>query len=251
MRKRLLAGNWKMNKSIAELSSFFESFSKELANEKRENVEVLFAAPYLQLAEANKLASSLGIKIASQNVHFEESGAYTGEVSIGMLKEIGVNATLIGHSERRQYFGETDESVSKKVEVCLKSGMTPIACVGETKEDRESNKTEEVLKTQIDAIISKLDDIGDLVVAYEPVWAIGTGLTASNEQAQQAHAFIRSLFTEKYGKEVSSKLRILYGGSAKPSNIEGLLEQPDIDGGLVGGASLKPADFAEMVKKAL
>ncbi|MBF0440532.1 MAG: triose-phosphate isomerase [Oligoflexales bacterium] len=253
MRKKLMAGNWKMNKLISELSLFFNDFAKDLKLQKGskiENVDIVFAVPFLQLAEAKKLAEPYGFEIAAQNVHFEPSGAFTGEISIGMLKEIGIMKTLVGHSERRQFFGETDESVAKKVSVCLKSGITPIACVGETKEERVSGKTENVLTAQMMAIMNMIDNPTGLVIAYEPVWAIGTGLTATDDQAAEAHRFIRKLIRDKYGS-LADELRILYGGSAKPSNIAGLLSKQDIDGGLVGGASLAPSDFASMVRSAM
>jgi triosephosphate isomerase len=254
MRKKLLAGNWKMNKGIKDLAPFFKDFGGEIGlssgSSPLNKVDVLFAVPFLQLAEARKITAGTGIRIAAQNVHFEASGAFTGEISVSMLKEIGVDATLIGHSERRQYFGETDTTVMKKVQMCLDNGVTPIICIGETKEERQSGVTNEVLSRQVSAVLEVIAHPEQVIFAYEPVWAIGTGLTATNEQAQEAHAFIRSLLTKKYQDE-AQKVQILYGGSANPANIDGLLQQPDIDGGLVGGASLKPADFATMVKAAL
>jgi triosephosphate isomerase len=259
MRKKIIAGNWKMNKTIAEITPFFESFSKEmqsLAKMKNrsvsnEKVETVIAVPFLQLQEAKKAATSFGnITVAAQNVHFELSGAFTGEISASMLGEIGVKMTLVGHSERRQYFGETDETVTKKVKTCLSNRITPIICVGETKEERLAGITNDILSRQVSAVLSAVENPTEVIFAYEPVWAIGTGLTATQDQAQDAHFYIRQLLHRRYG-DLSSRVSILYGGSATPQNIEGLLDQPDIDGGLVGGASLKPVDFAKMVDAAL
>ena len=265
MRKKILAGNWKMNKTIADLAPFFDTFDKELNSEVKTRlkkcskegdkaidlgVDVVIAVPFLQLHEARRVASSFGqIVIAAQNVHFEVSGAYTGEISAGMLTEIGVTMSLVGHSERRQYFGETDETVTKKVKTCLTNKITPIICVGETKEERLAGVTNDVLSRQVCSVFSVIENPLDVIFAYEPVWAIGTGLTATNDQAQDAHAFIRKLLQKSYGK-LSDDVSILYGGSASPQNIEGLMRQIDIDGGLVGGASLKPADFAKMINTA-
>ena len=254
-RRRLLAGNWKMNKSIAELPAFFEAFAKEAGllsgNANATRIDLMFAVPYTMLARTAELAKPWGIKIAAQNVHFEASGAFTGEVSISMLKELGVDWTLVGHSERRQYFGETDDSVAKKISACLSGGVTPVACIGETRIERETGVTNQVIARQLDAILSAASaNASRLVIAYEPVWAIGTGLSATSGQAQEVHKFIRARIAEKSGIPAADKIRILYGGSATPANIEELLKQPDIDGGLVGGASLKSADFAKMVQAA-
>jgi triosephosphate isomerase len=250
MRKNMMAGNWKMNKTNGELEDFFGSFDTHSAfdAEMAEKVDVLFAVPYTLLANAQKIAGAGAIRIASQNMHAELSGAFTGEVSAIMLKDIGVTATLIGHSERRQYFNETDESVAAKVFTALREGIMPIACVGETLEEREAGKTSEVVERQVKAILTAAKDPGDLVLAYEPVWAIGTGKTASPEQAQEVHGLIRGLIKDSYGQATADKMRILYGGSAKPANIDELLAQPDIDGGLVGGASLNAKDFGRMVE---
>jgi triosephosphate isomerase len=251
-RTRLMAGNWKMNKLSSELEPFFREFAAALGLDKDETitdrVDILFAVPYLLLDRAAQLAEPMGIRVAAQNVHSEANGAFTGEVSLGMLKEIGVTATLIGHSERRQYFGETDESVARKTKAALAAGFMPIACVGETLEEREEGRTEAVVTRQVKAVLDTIDSPKDLVLAYEPVWAIGTGRSATSGQAQEVHATIRRLIAQRFGDGVAAKMRILYGGSANPANIDELLKQPDIDGGLVGGASLKPQDFAKMVK---
>lgn len=247
-RKKMIAGNWKMNKLPSEAGDFFPSFF-EAAKWNKDAVDVVFAVPALHIDRLLDISEESGVIIAPQNIHWEESGAFTGEVSIPMIKDLGLNYALVGHSERRQYFSETDDTVAKKVKALLSSGMVPIACVGEMLEERESGKMESVIKAQVSAILDVMSDWKEIVIAYEPVWAIGTGKTASNEQAQEVHALIRGLFKERFGADADG-LQILYGGSAKPSNIAGLLEQDDIDGALVGGASLKPADFAAMVSTA-
>jgi triosephosphate isomerase len=255
MRVRMLAGNWKMNKTIAELQPFFDAFGHEvgLASDVQltERVDLLFAVPYPLLERATRLAEPRGIRIAAQNVHFEASGAFTGEVSLPMLRELGVTASLIGHSERRQYFGETDQSVARKTRAAVEAGFLPIVCVGETLAERERGETEAVVTRQTRAFLDELKDPGELVVAYEPVWAIGTGRSATSAQAQEVHKLIRGLLATKFGAGVAGEIRILYGGSATPANIEELVAQPDIDGALVGGASLKAADFARMVRSAV
>ncbi len=254
MRKKLLAGNWKMHKLAGELPGFFTEFVAALGtspDKVADRCEVLFAAPYTLLAKASELATPRGIRIAAQNVHFEAQGAYTGEISLPMLKDIGVLATLIGHSERRQYYNETDETVQKKTAAALAAGVTPIVCVGETLAERDGGTTDSVVRRQVEAAVAGIKDPKDLVIAYEPVWAIGTGRSATSAQAQDVHKLIRKVWATLYGDAHAAKVRILYGGSANPANIAELLKQPDIDGGLVGGASLKPADFATMVRVTL
>ena len=250
MRKNLIAGNWKMNNTGKDLEVYMSEFVATLSDDFSkisESTDILFSVPYLILEKANKIAKAYGIKIAAQNVNEHLSGAYTGEVSAPMLNELGINYCLVGHSERRQYYNESNQSVATKTAVCLNNGITPIVCIGESLEQRESGETNTVLIEQIKPVMDVVDDIKNVILAYEPVWAIGTGLTASNEQAEEAHKVIRTQLRSKYGED-SDKVQILYGGSAKPTNIGGLLEQENIDGGLVGGASLKPADFAEMIK---
>ncbi len=220
----LIAGNWKMFKGPAEARGFFDAF------EPPEGVDVVVCPPYASLAAAVES----GAKIYAQNVHWEPTGAYTGEVSPQMLLELGVQGALVGHSERRQLFGESDEAVARRARAALEAGLGVIACVGETLEQRESGDTELVLKIQVEAIAFAAGEHENLVLAYEPVWAIGTGRTATPEQAREAHAFIRSLLDRP----------ILYGGSVKPDNAAELLSQPGIDGALVGGASLEPDTFA-------
>lgn len=254
-RRRLMAGNWKMNKTNADLSAFFEAFCREAGLSKSSaasssEIEILFAAPFTLLSKTNELAAPFGIHTAAQNIHFEENGAFTGETSTTMLKDVGIHWTLVGHSERRQYFAESDETVAKKITKCLSSGITPIACLGETRAERESGTTESVVERQLLAILNAAStQVEKIVIAYEPVWAIGTGLAATSAQAQDVHRFIRAIVAKKSGEKIASEIRILYGGSANAANIAELLSQPDIDGALVGGASLKPAEFAQMVIK--
>lgn len=250
-RTRMLAGNWKMQKLNRELEDFFTAFDHEVGldhgSSPEAGIDILFAVPCTLLAEAVRFATPRGFHIASQNVHWEPSGAFTGEVSIAMVQEVGVSATLIGHSERRQYFGETDATVALKVKAALSAGMMPILCVGETLHEREAGDTDRVVRRQLEVALGEVQDLGDLVIAYEPVWAIGTGRSATSQQAQEVHAMIRSLVEDLYGQSAAATTRILYGGSANPQNIAELLAQSDIDGALVGGASLKPGDFARMV----
>ncbi len=249
MRKPMIAGNWKMNMMIGDLEGYMRAFLSGIEKVSAvDQVDICFSTPFLQLAEAQKILTKTPILVAAQNVHFENAGAFTGEISLPMLTEVGVKTVIVGHSERRQYFSETDETVALKTAAAIKNGFLPIVCVGETQEERESDKTKEVIENQVKTVFNSVQDITKTVIAYEPVWAIGTGLTASNEQAQEVHGFIRALIAEKYGRQAAEAVRILYGGSAKPANIGQLLDQPDIDGGLVGGASLKPESFLEMVQ---
>lgn len=250
MRKNMLAGNWKMNMSAASTKEYFSAMSDKLASQAgAENIDLVIGAPYTLLATAVESKPST-FSIASQSVHWEDTGAFTGEISPAMLKELGVTHAIIGHSERRQFFGETDETVLKRTEKALQVGITPIVCVGELLADREAGNTEAVVKSQVEAVIKNIPATAELVIAYEPVWAIGTGLAATSDQAEQVHAFIRGLLVEAYGDDIAGKIRILYGGSMKPANIDELMSQPNVDGGLVGGASLKPNDFFEMIKVA-
>ena len=244
MRKPVIVGNWKMNKTQAETVEFIKAVDSQVTNTATWGI----AVPYLALEIAKKHASNL--VIASENLHFEDSGAYTGEISTTMLKEINIDWVIIGHSERRQYFGETDETVNLKTKKALKDDLTPIVCVGETLEQFEANLTKDVCKTQIVAAFKDVCPkcVSKVIIAYEPVWAIGTGKTATNEIAQNVCSFIRSVITELYGLETANQVRIQYGGSVKPDGIKTLLEQPDIDGALVGGASLVAESYLEMIK---
>jgi len=248
-RTPLIAANWKMNKTLAETEAFFDGFVPG-ANELS-GVDVVICPPATALVTAANRAKDTRIKVAAQNMHFEQSGAFTGELAAPMLTEFGAWGTILGHSERREYFGETDEALAKKVPVALDAGLTPILCVGESEAERDAGETEAVLARQLDADLAEVDAsrLGDVVIAYEPIWAIGTGRTATNEQAQEAIAFIRSRLAER-DADAAAKTRILYGGSMKPGNAAELLAQPDIDGGLVGGASLDPDDFLAICRAA-
>lgn len=246
-RKPVIAGNWKMNTLPAEGAELAKSLKSSLA--WIEGVDVIIAPPFTHLYPVGEETFGSHIQLAAQNMHAKESGAYTGEISAAMLQQSGCRFVIIGHSERRQYFGETDESVNEKVIAALANHLTPIVCVGETLEEREADKTLEVIANQLSGALKGLTAEGwkDIIVAYEPVWAIGTGKTASNEQAQEVHGFIRSEIEKSLGKAVAEQTRILYGGSVKPDSICGLMDQQDIDGALVGGASLKAEDFVKIV----
>ena len=246
MRKPFIAGNWKMYKTAADAVAFAEEFKKIYAPS---DVRVAIAAPYTQLWALKKAFEGTGIGVAAQNMHWEDQGAFTGEVSAPMLKEIGVDYCIIGHSERRQYFAETDETVNKKVRKALASGILPILCCGESLETRDAGQEKEFVGAQIRADFADIEaeDAKKVTVAYEPIWAIGTGRTASPQQAQDMCAYIRTVLTELYGEDISEEITIQYGGSVKPANATELMSQDDIDGALVGGASLKPADFLEIV----
>ena len=246
MRKPFIAGNWKMYKTAAQAVEFAEEFKKIY---RPSDVRVAIAAPYTQLWALKKAFEGTGIGVAAQNMHWEDQGAFTGEVSAPMLKEIGVDYVIIGHSERREYFGETDDTVNRKVKKALASGILPILCCGESLKIREAGKEKLFVEGQIRADFDGIpaEDAVKITVAYEPIWAIGTGKTATPAQAQEMCAFIRDMLAGIYGEDVSEEIAIQYGGSVKPSNASELMDQVDIDGALVGGASLKPADFLEIV----
>jgi triosephosphate isomerase len=254
MRKKMIAGNWKMNKVVSEVPDFFRVFSSACGLSKDRNVsskiDILFAVPSVLLDACRITAAGMGIQVAAQNIHQEFSGAYTGEVSLPMLSDIGINATLIGHSERRQYFGETNLSVAQKAASAQKAGFLSVVCFGETLDQRNAGQTEAVIKDQLDPVFDIISGLNNIVLAYEPVWAIGTGVSATSAQAQSAHEYIRNLARARFGSSADS-LRILYGGSANSKNIGELLTKPDIDGALIGGASLKPDEIGSMVVKAL
>lgn len=242
-RRPVIAGNWKMNKTIEETKELIEIL-KPLV--KDATAEVVFAPTFVNLAAAVEATKGTNIGIAAQNMFYEESGAFTGEVSGEMLKAIDVNYVILGHSERRQYFAETDEAVNKKTLKALALGLTPIVCCGETLEEREAGKAEEKVVSQIKTGLAGIDDITKVIVAYEPIWAIGTGKTASNEQADEACGWVRTAIADMYGKEAAEATRVQYGGSVKPANVKELMAMDNIDGALVGGASLT-ADFAKIV----
>jgi triosephosphate isomerase (TIM) len=249
MRKPFMAGNWKMNGSVSHVKEFTDGFS--VSEEIVKKREIVICAPFALLPICMEYGSARKpyIKIGAQNVHWEPKGAYTGEISVVMLKEVGCYCCIVGHSERRQYFGETNEIVNKKMNALLNGGVLPIVCVGETLEERESGRTEAVVSGQIKGSVlasAETNDLSEIVVAYEPVWAIGTGKTATSAQAEEVCAMIRGMLNESLGETVGEEIRILYGGSMNPANVDELMAQPNIDGGLVGGASLKPADFSRI-----
>ena len=237
-----------MFKTAAETRVFVKGFRPLVASVK--DREIVLCAPYTALWALTEELKGSAIGSGSQNAHWEEKGAFTGEISVGMLKEIGVRFAVVGHSERRLYFGETDATVNKRMLAVLAGGLTPITCIGETLQEREANQTFKVLERQIKEGLKGLTSPASIVIAYEPVWAIGTGKTATPAQAEEAHAFIRKEYAKLYGDAAASAVRILYGGSVKPDNMATLMKEPDIDGGLVGGASLDVDSFAKIVKYA-
>jgi len=246
MRTPIIAGNWKMNMTPKQATQLIEELKPLVSDAK---TTVVVCVPAIDIPAAKQALRGSKIKLGAQNVHFAESGAYTGELSAQMLKEAGVSYVIIGHSERRQYFGETDETVNKRTRAAVAAGLTPIICVGELKEQREAGYTDALVTYQTLIALTGLTpaEVRKVVIAYEPVWAIGTGLTASDEQANETIGVIRKAIATKYGKAVANRVRIQYGGSMKPSNVKGLMAQPEIDGGLIGGASLKAEDFAKVV----
>ena len=244
MRKPIIAGNWKMNNTCAEGVKLVNELKPLVKDAK---CDVVVCVPFTALHAVGEAIKGSDIKLGAENVHFADKGAYTGEISADMLLELGVEYVIIGHSERRQYFGETDETVNKRLKTALAKGLKPIMCVGETLDEREGNLTESVLTNQVLKGLDGVEDVSKVVIAYEPVWAIGTGRTATSEQANETIAFIRKTIADNFGKKVASGVRIQYGGSMKPSNASELMAMPEIDGGLIGGASLKAEDFAKVV----
>ncbi len=251
MRKKIIAGNWKMNTDYNEGLSLFSEINNMVKDEVRGNQKVIICAPYTHLFSLVQLAKgNPAIAVGAQNCHHEEGGAFTGEIAAKMLASVKVEYVIIGHSERRQYFNEDNYILSKKTDIALKQGLKPIFCIGETLEERENGTYFEVLKKQLLEGVFHLgnDDFEKIIIAYEPVWAIGTGLTASPEQAQEIHAFIREEIAKTYNQEVADETSILYGGSCNAKNAPELFAQKDIDGGLIGGASLKSRDFTDIAK---
>ncbi|WP_243471183.1 triose-phosphate isomerase [Winogradskyella sp. MH6] len=246
MRKHIVAGNWKMNNGLVQTETLITELKKQ---EKTSDVEVMIAPTYTNLWHAFEATRQYDIEVIAQNMHFAENGAYTGEISAGMLKSVGIKTVILGHSERRAYFNETDEALAKKVDSALENDMRVIFCFGEELSDRKAGNEETVVESQIKNALFHLgaDAFKSIVLAYEPVWAIGTGETASPEQAQDMHAFIRKTLAEKYGNDVAESVSILYGGSVKPNNAKEIFSKPDVDGGLIGGASLKAEDFFAIV----
>ena len=250
-RKLIIAGNWKMNKTVAEALDLVSDLKIELANIKE--VDIVVCPPFTALGEVSKAILDSNIRLGAQNMSEHKFGAYTGEIGAGMLKEFSVRSVILGHSERRQYQKESDELVSRKALAAHGASLKPIVCVGETLAEREAGKTEKVLQTQVRGSLAGLskEQMEETVVAYEPVWAIGTGRTATTAQAQEAHIFVRRLLAEMFGETVARRVRIQYGGSVKPSNARDLMSQPDVDGALVGGASLEVRSFADIVKNSI
>ena len=245
MRKPIIAGNWKMHKTIAEALEFVSDIKDRVNNEK---VEAVICAPFTLLKDLKEATKGTSIKVGAQNMHFEEKGAFTGEISPLMLKELDMDYVIIGHSERRQYFNETNETVNRKVLKALEVGIDPILCVGETLEEREAGNTKDVCKVQVEKALENVskEDIAKVVIAYEPIWAIGTGKTATSEDANDVIAYIRQVVSNLY-KDLANEVRIQYGGSVKPSNVGEIMNQSDIDGALVGGASLEANDYIQLV----
>ena len=249
LRKAVIAGNWKMNKTPAEATALINEMKPLVADA---DCEVVLCVPFVDLTAALAAAEGSNIKIGAENCHWAESGAYTGEVSTGMLKEMGVEYVVIGHSERRTYFGETDQTVNLRTLAALKAGLKPIVCVGETLEQRELGYTETLLKFQTKMALTNVsaEELKNVIIAYEPVWAIGTGVTATDDQADEGNGFVRAAIAEAYGEEVAESVTIQYGGSMNAGNADALVAKYHVDGGLIGGASLKAPDFAAIVKAA-
>ena len=252
MKKRIpvIAGNWKMNMTVQQGVELVNGIFYGLRFVK--DVDVIVAPPFTSLYKISEVLRDTYISVAAQNLHWEDKGAFTGEISPSFIKDVGASSVIIGHSERRQYFGETDETVNKKIKAALQHGLTPIFCVGETLSERESNQYHQVLSTQIQGGLAGLSavEVEQLIIAYEPVWAIGTGVTASTQQAEEAHLIIRNLLAQNFGAYIADEVRILYGGSVNAKNAKELLSSENIDGALVGGASLKADDFIQIIKSA-
>jgi triosephosphate isomerase len=251
MRTPIIAGNWKLNKTPHEAILLVSELKREIVDV--EGVDIVLCPPFTALADVADALTDTNIALGAQNVFWEDAGAFTGEISAPMLKDLGVTYVIIGHSERRQYFHETNETVNKRLRAALKHGLVPIVCVGENLAQRESNKTFDVIRDHCEGSLSGLsaEEMGKVVLAYEPVWAIGTGKTATPQQAQEVHVFIRQLLGKMFGEETAGSVRIQYGGSVTPDNVVSLMAQADIDGALVGGASLKAPSFAAIVKGAI
>lgn len=250
MKKKIVAGNWKMNKNYSESISLAKEIEKAVNNLQSQDTKVIIAPTFINLKGTIDSLNSGNVEVVAQNMHQAKNGAFTGEISADMLKQIGVKTVILGHSERREYFNETDESLAEKVTTVLENKMKTIFCFGEVLEDRKSDNHFNVVKKQIANglfHISK-EDWSSIVLAYEPVWAIGTGETASPEQAQEMHAFIRNLITEQYGSDIANNVSILYGGSVKPGNANEIFSKPDVDGGLIGGAALNTNDFLAIIE---
>ncbi|MFV5963178.1 triose-phosphate isomerase [Bacillus sp. AK25] len=249
MRKPIIAGNWKMNKTLGEAVSFVEEVKSSIPSPDK--VESIVCAPALFLEKLNRLSNGTDLKIGAQNMHFEENGAFTGEISPAALKDLGIGYSVIGHSERREFFAETDETVNKKAHAAFKYGIVPIICVGETLEEREAGKTNELVADQVKKALAGLtkQQVAESVIAYEPIWAIGTGKSSTAKDANDVCAHIRQTVASEFGQEAADSLRIQYGGSVKPANIKEYMAESDIDGALVGGASLEPQSFVQLLEE--
>lgn len=250
-RKLIIAGNWKMNKTVAEAMDLVAGLKRDLGNVKE--VDIVVCPPFTALSEVSKAVLDSNIRLGAQNMNENNYGAYTGEIAAGMLKEFSVRYVILGHSERRQHQMESDDLISRKAKAAHGASLKPIVCVGETLEERESGQMQHVLTSQVQGSLAGLskEQVEETILAYEPVWAIGTGKTASSDQAQEAHAFIRHLVAKQFGEPVAKRVRIQYGGSVKPNNTRELMSQPDVDGALVGGASLEGRSFADIVKNSI
>jgi len=248
MRKKIIAGNWKLNKTCVEAIELVTGLKRKLYNVS--DIDIVVCPPYTALSEVYEVLQESNMALGAQDLYWEDSGAFTGEISAPLLKDVGVKYVIIGHSERRQFFHETDETVNRKVKAALKWNLTPIVCVGETLAERESNRAFDIIRVQVEESLEGLtpEELEKSVIAYEPVWAIGTGKNATPEQAQEVHKFIRSLLVNLSNEEVAAGIRIQYGGSVKPENTAELMSQPDIDGALVGGASLKEDSFVKIIQ---
>ena len=253
MRKPIIAGNWKLYKTIGPAIELANGLKREFYKIEANDIDIVLCPVYTCLSEVAEVIAESNLALGGQDVYWQDDGAFTGEVSAPMLKDVGCAYVIIGHSERRQFFGETNDTVNKKVKAALKHGLIPIVCVGESLAQREANKTFEVLADHVNNGLAGLtaEEVSKVVIAYEPVWAIGTGKTATSAQAQEAHKYIRDLLVKLYNKDIANNIRIQYGGSVKPENIEEIMAQPDVDGALVGGASLKVESFSEIVKRGL
>jgi len=249
MRRKVIAGNWKMNNDLKETQNLISKLSSGLPLDNL-NCDVIVCPPFTSLFEAHTLLKGTKIKLGAQNMYYESSGAFTGEISVAMLKSVGCEYVLLGHSERRTIFGETDELINNKIKKAISSGLKPIFCIGELLEEREAGITENIIEKQLKFGLKNIssEEIVNVIIAYEPVWAIGTGKTASPEQAEEVHKFIRSLINEKYGESISQNIIIQYGGSVNSKNAKELLFQKNIDGALIGGASLKADSFIEIIQ---
>ena len=253
MRKPIIAGNWKMYKTIGQAIELANGLKREFFKIEPNDIDIVLVPAYTCLSEVAEVITDSNISLGAQDVYWQDEGAFTGEVSLPMLKDAGCTFVIIGHSERRQFFAETNDTVNKKVKAALKAGLFPIVCVGESLAQREANRTFEVLTDHVQNGLVGLteEEVSKIVIAYEPVWAIGTGKTATSAQAQEAHKYIRDLLVKLYNNDIANGIRIQYGGSVKPENIEDIMVQPDVDGALVGGASLKVESFSEIVKRGL